>query len=158
MENWLIASYKTNEVKKVEENLSNQRFDYYLPRVNIKKLNSNSKVELLFPGYIFVRTNIENYSALKYTRGIKHIIKFGENIPFINDDEVNYIKKVEETSESRPVIQSIQIGQDVTIAKGSLKGNIVKIFSLPSKERVEILLSILGTTRRVSVLKRDIII
>ena len=73
--NWLIATYKTNELKRVESNLLNQKFDYCLPKITTKKINSNSKVEVLFPGYIFVNTGFENYSALKYTMGIKNIIK-----------------------------------------------------------------------------------
>ena len=72
---WLIALYKSNEVKKVESNLSNQKFDFYLPKITIKKINANPKVEVLFPGYIFVNTGLENYSALKYTMGIRNIIK-----------------------------------------------------------------------------------
>ena len=42
---WLIALYKSNEVKKVESNLSNQKFDFYLPKITIKKINANPKVE-----------------------------------------------------------------------------------------------------------------
>jgi len=75
---WLIALYKINEVKRLESNLLNQNFEYYLPKITIKKINSNPKVEVLFPGYIFVNTSLENYSALKYTMGIKNIIKFGD--------------------------------------------------------------------------------
>ena len=75
---WLIALYKSNEVKRVKSNLLNQNFGFYLPKITIKKINSNPKVELLFPGYIFVNTSLENYSALKYTMGIKNIIKFGK--------------------------------------------------------------------------------
>ena len=71
---WLIALYKTNELKRVEANLLNQNFDFYLPKIKIKKINTNPKMEVLFPGYIFVNTGIENYSALKYTAGIKNII------------------------------------------------------------------------------------
>ena len=78
--NWLVATYKINEVRRVESNLLNQKFDYCLPKITIKKINSNPKVEVLFPGYIFVNTSFENYSALKYTMGIKNIIKFGDNI------------------------------------------------------------------------------
>ena len=58
---WLIALYKSNEVKKVERNLLNQKFDYYLPKLTIKKINATPKVEVLFPGYIFVNTGLENY-------------------------------------------------------------------------------------------------
>ena len=83
---WLVASYKSNESKRLERNLSNQKFDFYLPKITIKKINANPKVEVLFPGYIFVNTGLENYSALKYTMGIKNIIKFGDNISCVSSE------------------------------------------------------------------------
>ena len=155
--NWLVATYKINEVIRLESNLLNQKFDYYLPKITTKKINSNPKEEVLFPGYIFVNISFENYSALKYTIGIKNIIKFGGNISRISDEEIEAIQMAEEKSKIDPVVSQIQIGQDVMIAKGSLAGSIVKVCSLPSKERVGILLSFLGSLRRVTVPKKDII-
>ena len=154
---WLIALYKSNEVKKVESNLSNQKFDFYLPKITIKKINSNPKEEVLFPGYIFVNTSFKNYSALKYTMGIKNIIKFGDNISFICDEEIIAMQMAEETSKIDPVASQIEIGQDVLISKGSLKGTIVKICSFPSKKRVGVLLSFLGSMRRVTIPEKDLI-
>ena len=155
--NWLVATYKTNEVRIVESNLLNQKFDYYLPKITTKKINSNPKVEVLFPGYIFVNASLENYSALKYTKGIKNIIKFGDNISCISDEEIEAMQMAEEVSKIDPVVSQIQIGQDVMIAKGSLAGSIVKVCSLPSKERVGVLLSFLGSVRRVTIPEKDLI-
>ena len=155
--NWLVATYKINEVRRVESNLLNQKFDYFLPKITTKKINSNPKVEVLFPGYIFVNTSFENYSALKYTMGIRNIIKFGDNISCISDEEIEAMQMAEETSTIDPVASQIQIGQDVMIAKGSLTGSIVKICSLPSKERVGVLLSFLGSLRRVTIPEKDLI-
>jgi len=155
--NWLVATYKINEVRRVESNLLNQKFDYYLPKITTKKINSNPKVEVLFPGYIFINTSFENYSALKYTMGIKNIIKFGDNISYISDEEIEAMQMAEEKSKIDPVASQIQIGQDVMITNGSLKGNIVKVCSLPSKKRVAVLLSLLGSVRRVTIPKKDII-
>jgi transcription antitermination factor NusG len=155
---WLVATYKINEVRRVERNLLNQKFDYYLPKITTRKINSNPKVEVLFPGYIFVNTSLENYSSLKYTMGIKNIIKFGNNISCISDEEFEAMKMVEETSKIDPVVTQIQIGQDVMISKGSFKGSIVKVCSLPSKERVGVLLSFLGSMRRVTILEKDLIL
>ena len=154
---WLITSYKTNEVKRVERNLLNQNFEFYLPKITIKKVNVNPKLEVLFPGYIFVNTSLENYSALKYTMGIKNIIKFGDNVPFISDKEIEAMQMAEETSKKDPIALQIQMGQDVMIAKGSLAGSIAKVCSLPSKERVGVLLYFLGTMRRVTISKKDLI-
>ena len=111
---------------------------------------------MLFPGYIFVNTSIENYSALKYTIGIKNIIKFGGNISCISDEEIEAMQMAEEKSKIDPVVSQIQIGQDVMIAKGSLAGSIVKVCSLHSKERVGVLLSFLGSLRRVTIPEKDL--
>jgi len=154
--NWIVATYKSNEVKRVERNLLNQNFDFYLPKITIKKINTKPKVEVLFPGYIFVNTNLENYSALKYTIGIKNIIKFGDNITCISDEEIEAMQMVEEKSKINPVVSQIKIGQEVKIAEGPLTGIIAKVCSLPSKERVGILLSFLGSVRRVTILERDL--
>ncbi len=154
---WLVALYKINEVKRVESNLLNQEFNFYLPKITTKKNDFIVKEELLFPGYIFVNTSFENYSALKYTKGIKNVLKFGNNIPYISSDDIKAIKMAEKKSHTNPVASKIKIGQDALIAKGSLKGSIVKICSLPSNERVEILLYFLGSLRRLSVSEKDLI-
>ena len=153
---WLIALYKSNEVKRVESNLLNQNFDYYLPKITIKKINSNSKEEVLFPGYIFINTNLENYSALKYTMGIKNIIKFGDNISCIPNQDIKSMQITEETSKIDPVAQQVQIGKDVLISNGSLRGSMVKICSLPSRERVDVLLTFLGSMRTVTIPIKDL--
>jgi transcription antitermination factor NusG len=155
--NWLVATYKINEVRRVESNLLNQKFDYCLPKITTKKINSNPKVEVLFPGYIFVNTSFENYSAIKYTMGIRKIIKFGDNISCISDEEIEAMQMAEEASKMDPVAPLIQIGKDALISKGSLKGSIVKICSLPSRERIGILFSFLGSVRRVAIPIKDLI-
>jgi transcriptional antiterminator RfaH len=155
--NWLVATYKTNQARRAESNLSNQKFDYYLPKITTKKINSIPKVEVFFPGYIFVNTSLESYSALKYTKGVGNIIKFGDNIPCISDEEIEAMQMAEEASKINPVASQIQIGQDVMIAKGSLSGIVVKVSSLNSKQRVGILLSFLGSVRRVTISEQDLI-
>ena len=154
---WFIALYKSNEVKRVENNLLNQKFDFYLPKITTKKINADPVVEALFPGYIFINASLENYSALKYTKGIKNIIKFGNNIAYICNEEIEAMQMAEEKSNIHPVDSQIKIGQDVMIAKGSLAGSIVKVCSLPSNERVRVLLSFLGSIRRVTIQEKDLI-
>ena len=63
MKYWLVATYKINEIKSVESNLINQSFEYYLPKMVTKKHNSNPKEEVMFPGYIFIKTDIDKYSS-----------------------------------------------------------------------------------------------
>jgi transcription antitermination factor NusG len=149
--NWLVATYKINEVRIAEINLSNQKFDYYLPKITIRKINSSIKEVALFPGYIFIKTGIENYSALQYTTGIKNIVKFGDSISIIPDDDIQAIRNAEESSKINPVIPNIQVGQDIFIAEGFLKGTFAKICSLPTNERINVLLTFLGSMRTVTI-------
>tara|TARA_B100000925_G_scaffold257118_1_gene211338 strand:- start:941 stop:1417 length:477 start_codon:yes stop_codon:yes gene_type:complete len=157
MNYWLVANYKINEIKRVEINLKNQSFHYYLPRIVTKKHNLNPKEEVMFPGYIFIKSEVDKCSSVRYTKGIKDIIRFGENIAQISDEEIKSINFVEKSSREEPLIQEIQIGQQVNIVSGTFKGNIAKICSLPSKERVGILLRILGSMRRIDISEKDLI-
>ena len=154
---WIVASYKIQEVKRLEFNLLDQRFDYYLPKITTKKNQSKSKVEFLFPGYVFINTNLENYSTINYTRGIKKIIKFGDHISHMTDEEIEIIKQIEKSSKSEPLVPKIRLNQEATIKNGHFKGLIVTICSLPKKERVNVFLEILGARRKVSVSETDLI-
>ena len=156
MNYWLVATYKANEAKIVQLNLSNQGFDYYLPKIIIKKPDSITKEEAMFPGYIFINTNINRYSSVKYTKGIKDIIKFGENIAYMTDEEIKSINNVENLSRDKPLVSKIRIGQEVDIKSGTFKGNIGKICSLPKRKRVGILLHILGSNRKIDIPEKDI--
>ena len=157
MKYWLVATYKINENKRLESNLLNQNFDYYLPKIKIKKPDSNLKKEVLFPGYVFIKARFEDYSLIKYTKGIKKVVKFGKNIPRLTDYEVKSIKSIEKLSNSKPIIPKINIGQEALVTDGPFKGTLVKIFSLPSKERIEVLLTILGSSRKVSILNKNLV-
>ena len=158
MKFWLVATYKTNDIERVESNLSNQNFDYYLPKIKVKKPNSGLVEEALFPGYIFINTMLEKYTSIKYTKGIKKVIKFGNRIPCLSENEISNIQSVEKLSKSDPSTLKINIGQEAVVADGAFKGALVKICSLPSKGRIEVLLTFLGHSRRVKILKEDLII
>ena len=158
MKYWLVATYKINEIKRLEINLSNQNFDYYLPKIKVKRHNSDLFEEALFPGYIFINTRLENYSSIKYTIGIKKIIKFGNNIPRLTDNEIKSIKSIEKLSKSEPISSKIGIGQEALVVGGPFKGALVRICSLPFKDRIEVLLTFLGSLRRIKILKEDLII
>tara|TARA_B110000003_G_scaffold268559_1_gene298226 strand:+ start:57 stop:533 length:477 start_codon:yes stop_codon:yes gene_type:complete len=156
MNTWLVASYKINEASRLELNLQNQKFDYYLPRIILEKFNTNPKEELMFPGYIFINTNLKNYAALKYTKGIKKILKFGENIPSMSKDDIDAIMKIEHESKNKPISTIYTMGQEVVIKEGSFKGNLVKICSLPAAKRIDILINILGSKRKVNIALEDL--
>ena len=150
MKVWMVATYKTNEFKRLKENLQNQEIEYYSPKINTKQYNLTPKEEPLFPGYIFIYSSIENYTKIKYTRGISQVIRFNNNIATLQDDEIFELKKIESESFSKPIIQKISVGQEATMSEGPLKGSFITIASLPNKDRVNIFIHILGKKRKVT--------
>ena len=156
MKVWMVATYKANELSRVKDNLQYQDFEYYHPKINTKKYNLTPKEEPLFPGYIFIHTSIENYSKIKYTRGISKVLRFNNNIATLEDDEICELKKIESESFSKPIIQEICVGQEAKISEGPLKGSFVTIASLPNKDRVNIFLHILGKKRKITALLDEI--
>ena len=157
MKYWLVATYKINEIKKVERNLSNQHFRYYLPKIKIEKANSKIKEEVLFPGYIFINTSFEDSSTISNTIGIKDIIKFGNHIPSITNDQIKSIEAIVKLSKSNPKVERIKIGQEALIASGPFRGTTVKINSLPSRKRINVLLTFLGSLKKVNVSQKNLI-
>ena len=151
MNRWLVASYKINQVARLELNLQNQKFHYYLPKIVVKEISINLKEELMFPGYVFINTDISNYASLKYTKGINKILKFGNNIPFIANDDIKAIMEIEKKSKNNPILTGYTIGQEIAVKEGSLAGNLVKICSLPAGKRVDVLIHILGSQRMVNI-------
>lgn len=157
MKHWIVATYRINEIKNVESNLLNQNFDYYLPKINVEKSNSKIKEVPLFPGYIFINTSFEECSPIRNTIGIKDIIKFGNYIPSITDDQIKSIQAIVELSEINPKIEKIEIGQEAFILSGPFKGAMVKICSFPSRKRIEVLLHFLGSSKKVKILQKNLI-
>ena len=104
----------------------------------------------MFPGYIFIHANLDNYQKIKYTKGISNIIKFDKNIATVTDEEILELRKIEKNSISDPIIQKIYIGQEGTMIEGPLRGSLISIASLPKNERINIFVHILGTKRKVN--------
>jgi len=156
MKKWLVASYKINELTRLELNLQNQKFDYYVPKIVLDNHSTYNKKELMFPGYIFINVNVDNYTALKYTKGIKKILQFGKIIPIVSEADIQAFMKIEQESVNNPITTRYKVGQEVVVHGGSFKGNLVKICSLPAGKRVDVFIHLLGSKRKINISLKDI--
>jgi transcription antitermination factor NusG len=151
MNDWIVATYKINELTRLKKNLHNQGFEYYIAKIKTERLNLPPKEELLFPGYVFINSSFEQYTKIKYTRGIKNVIHFNNKIPLIDNNEIKELKNIEKNSYMEPIIQKVSVGQEAEMPEGPFKGSLIKIASMPKKDRVNILIYILGSKRKISV-------
>lgn len=150
MKVWMVATYKINEFNRLKENLSNQNFQYYHPKIKTKKNDSSVKEEALFPGYIFIHASLDKYTKIKYTKGISKVIQFNNNVAILGDEEINQLRVLEKESLTKPIVQKVFVGQEAVMSDGPFKGSIITIASLPEKERVNIFIDILGSKRKAS--------
>ena len=150
MKVWMVATYKINELNRLKENLSNQNFQYYHPKIKTKKNNSSPKEEPLFPGYVFIHSSLDKYTKIKYTKGISKVIRFNNNVAILEDEEINQLRILEKESITKPIVQKVFVGQEAVMSDGPFKGSMITIASLPEKERVNIFIDILGSKRKAS--------
>lgn len=145
---WLVIQIKPREEKRAIENLSNQGFEYYFPVIySLSKYRQNSQIkkEPMFPGYAFIRVsqNID-LKRLNSTRGVIKIIRFGDEYPLLDQQDISSIKSIEDDSFNDPKRESYKIGEQIVIVSGPLKEQKGIISREASNQRVEILYMMLN--------------
>ena len=151
-EAWLVVRYKINERLRFERNLHNQNIEFYIPRIFIVTPKGViQKPEVLFPGYGFVQLANTNLQALKNTLGLITIIRFGDQLAIAKHSMITQFKELEYSSKIQPVaVKRLAKDDMVIVASGPFKGYLSKILTTPVKDRVTILISLLGSERTLT--------
>ena len=144
---WLLVYTKAQEEQKAKRNLQNQGFEIFLPLIAVTRSNQpkSKTLKAMFPRYLFVRINTEldKWNRIKSTRGVSHLVVFGQRVAEIPNQMIVYLKsKADENDIFRQNImrKEFQKGDTLVIEKGVFK-NIEAIFlAKKSKERVRLLL------------------
>ena len=144
---WILVYTKAKEEQKAKRNLQNQGFEIFLPMIAFEKLNQSKSITLkaMFPGYLFVKINTEldKWNRIKSTRGVSHLVIFGQRLAEIPNQVIAYLKSgADENDIFRQKItrQEFQKGDKLVIEKGMFKDKEATFLAKKSKERVRILL------------------
>ena len=148
---WFLVYAKAREEKRAKKNLENQGFETFLPMVayeNISQPKSFS-LEPMFPRYLFIIINEErdNWAHIKSTRGVSHLVMFGDKITAVSNSVVAFLKtRVDDNDfvKQKVTRQEFQIGDKLVIKKGVLKGKEATFLSKTGTERVRILLKLMN--------------
>lgn len=151
-EDWLLVRYKINERLRFEENLHNQQIEFYIPRIfTDTSKGCKQKSEALFPGYAFVRFANTNLQALRNTLSLIAIIRFGDQFAIAKNFIITQFKELEYFSKTQPIsVKRLAKDDMVIVSKGPFKGHVSKILTTPVKDRVTILISLLGSERSLT--------
>ena len=144
---WFLVYTKAKQEQRAKKNLENQGFQIFLPLIAFAKINQSKSItlEVMFPRYLFIEINLarDNWVCIKSTRGVSHIVVFGQRFAEIPKQVIDYLKSgADENHIFRQKImrQEFQKGDELVIEKGVFKDKEATFLSKKSKERVRILL------------------
>ena len=144
---WVLVYTKAQEEQRAKKNLENQGFEIFLPMIVFARSNQpkSSTLKTMFPRYLFVKINTEldKWSSIKSTRGVSHLVVFGQRLAEIPHQVIAYLQsETDENDIFRQKItrQEFTRGDTLVIEKGVFKDKEATFLAKKSKERVRILL------------------
>lgn len=154
---WYALRTKARKEDIVWQQIKSQDIESYYPRVRVHPVNPRSrKVKPYFPGYLFIRTNLEEkgISAFQWMPHTLGLVSFGGEPASIPDNALHEMKqRVQEIAEAGgEVFDGLLPGDSVRIQEGPFEGY-EAIFDarLDGQAHVRVLLQFINNQREVPV-------
>ena len=148
---WFLIYTKPHQEERAKENLENQGFETFLPMIAFEKIKQPKLYSLkpMFPRYLFTQYNAEknNWAHVKSTRGVSHVIRFGDKLTEVPNSVIDYLKsKVDDNDvlKLQTIRKTFQKGDELVIKQGVFQGKDATFLSMNGKERVRVLLSLMN--------------
>ena len=135
-------------------------YTVYYPRLRDRRIRHGRRVELrpaLFPGYAFVLIRLQQWYAARWAPGTLGLIMDGvgpAKVPDTVIDEIR-LREVDGLIELVPP-PTLRRGVRVRVLHGPFSGCLAVYADMRPRERVEILLQLLGGEQRVTLANKDI--
>ena len=147
---WYLAYTKPRQEQIAQVNLEQQAFQAYMPLYKKFKKTEQGPVALfepMFPRYILFRPGKaeQSISAVRSTKGIATIVRFGFEPAMLNDELVQRIRQLEQDRQHATLLElsNLKAGQTVRLKHTAL-GGVEGLIQSVSSKRVAVLLEILG--------------
>ncbi len=162
MEHWYAVHTKARDEKLAAENLHRQRFETFLPLIKVSKHQRGrwtESLEPLFPGYLYILLDLvhQDASPIRSTRGALGLVRFGGGPARVPEGLVEQIMSATATTEG--VVRQEHLfkpGDRVEILSGPFAGLPASILAETGKERVQLLLELLGRSNRVVISRHQL--
>jgi transcriptional antiterminator RfaH len=134
----------------------NLGLEAFLPRLRVERATRRGAVrtvEPLFPCYLFVRCVIEErLDQIKHANGVSSLVRFGGKVSIVEDNIIEELQDCFEADEPMDVEHRLTPGSEVFVAGGAFDGMRAHVLrNLPARQRVQVLLHILGQPTPVEV-------
>ena len=150
MSKWYALRCKPRKEDAAWRQVMNEGFEAYYPRLRVNPVNPRSrKVKPYFPGYLFVRANLEEVgqSVFQWMPHTLGLVSFGGEPALVPDHLIDAVRqRVDQINAAGgEVFDGLKQGEAVYIQDGPFSGyQALFDVRLPGSTRVRVLLELLG--------------
>lgn len=159
---WYVAHTKPRQEQAARENLVRQGYGVYLPQLKVLKNAGRAQrvgFEPMFPRYLFFQPSSveQSIAPVRSTHGVTSIVRFGGIPALLPADTLRSILAFECRQNAADIseLRDLRPGKAVVITTGPLAG-LQGLVSMVSKQRVIVLMRLLGEETRVRVSPREL--
>jgi transcriptional antiterminator RfaH len=154
---WYLVYAKPRQEVVAQTNLARQGYETYLPLVHRVRKQRGRRVPTIgpmFPRYLFIQldTRTDNWGPIRSTLGVISLVRFGQKAAQVPDDLVAKLRQREDAHGVQVLpSEEYQRGAPVRITEGSFAGYEGVFLAKSGRDRVVLLLDILGKHTRAVV-------
>jgi transcriptional antiterminator RfaH len=130
--------------------------EVFCPFVRFERARRSGRLwvtEAMFPGYLFARFSYPaQHRLIRATHGVTQIVSFGGEPAVVPETVINELRASVRDEETVVIEAGVEVGEEVNVVSGPFQGvRAVVTRVMPARERVAILLEVLGMEREVEV-------
>ena len=156
---WACAQVEPHQERSAQHFLRLNGFETYCPRLRVIRRSHGRRIETkpcLFPSYLFVAI-VSGWWSARWCPHVVRLILNGATPAVVSDQIIAEIRRreVDGLMELAPP-PALRRGARVRILAGPFAGHLAIFADMRPRQRVEILLQLLGGEQRVTLAKKDI--
>lgn len=155
---WYVVQTQVNGEVKAAQNLQRQGYEIYLPRYLKRRRHARREdftPKPLFPRYIFVAIDMatQRWRSIQSTFGVARLVCNGDDPAPMTTDVLSLLKAREDLNGFIRMDRRSQFsrGENVRVLSGPFSDNLGLFDGMADRDRVAILLDLLGRKVRVSI-------
>lgn len=156
-ERWYLVYCKPRQEVTARRNLERQAYRTYLPLMRQARRRNGRKVSVIaamFPRYLFIRLNEEtdNWGPIRSTLGVVSVVRFGQAPAAVPDVLIELLRKREDAEGIQLLpVEEYRVGEKIRITEGGFAGYEGIFLARSGRDRVTVLLQVLGRATRARV-------
>jgi transcription elongation factor/antiterminator RfaH len=158
---WYVLHTKSRHESVVNDGLSRKSIEVFLPKVTVRSKRRDRRVMIrvpLFPGYLFVKTDLHPTSHLEIVKTVGAVRLIGSRqgpIP-VSAETIASLKIMVATDHPITIGYSLQAGDNVMVVHGPFTGVVGTFVRYRGKGRIVVNVEALGQSAGVEVNEEDI--